>query len=90
MAQDFVSIRPQKNANEKPEVGLPPYERYGEEIPKEGTKCANCEYLADDKKHCTNKNFIKWNGPNKPAGSDKLPAPADRFCSIWWEHDEDK
>jgi hypothetical protein len=59
--------------------GLPPYHRYGEKVPKGGSKCANCEYLADNKVDCNNQNFIAWNhGP-------RIPGKIDEYCSIWWE-----
>jgi hypothetical protein len=77
----LVSI--QKHIGAKP--GLPPYERYGEKVPHGGSKCANCEYLADNKKDCNNENFIAWDGPNKPAGDPTIPGKIDEYCSIWWE-----
>jgi len=62
--------------------GLPPYSRYGEKVPKGGSNCKNCEYLADNKKDCTNKDFIAWNhGP-------EIPGKIDEYCSIWWENGE--
>lgn len=41
--------------------------------------CANCKYLGPDSASCTNEYFVKWNG------SEKLPAPADEYCSDWYE-----
>lgn len=54
----------------------------GMRVPKGGSSCASCEYLGKDKKSCTNKHFIKWHG------SDVLPAPADEYCSDWYEHED--
>jgi hypothetical protein len=51
----------------------------GMRVPKGGSMCANCRYLGQDRETCTNKFFVKWNG------SDKLPAPADQYCSDWYE-----
>ena len=51
----------------------------GLRVPKGGSSCASCTYLSTDGKHCTNKYFIRWNK------SSKLPAPADEYCSDWWE-----
>jgi len=48
-------------------------------VPKGGSSCAKCEYLGNDSKTCNNKFFIFWNGSNK------LPAPADEYCSDWFE-----
>jgi predicted ABC-type ATPase len=47
-------------------------------VPKGGSSCASCEYLVG-KDECSNKHFQKWNGSNK------LPAPADEYCSDWYE-----
>ncbi len=82
MVKTTVELRAERN-----HVGLPPRERFGEKVPKGGSMCSNCEYLAEDKKHCTEKNFIAWEGPNKPAGSSKIPAPIDSYCSIWWSNE---
>lgn len=65
---------------------LPPDHKAAMEVPRGGSMCANCEYLKDAKKGlCGNKNFIAWAGLNKPAGSDKIPLPIDRYCSDWYE-----
>jgi len=48
-------------------------------VPKGGSSCSSCEYLGQDGKSCMNEFFQKWNG------SAKLPAPADQFCSDWYE-----
>jgi hypothetical protein len=54
------------------------------EVPQGGSMCANCRFLSDDKKNCGEPNFIAWEGRDKPAGSSKLPLPADRYCSDWY------
>lgn len=42
-----------------------------------------------EKMICGNEGFIAWAGPNKPAGSSKIPATDPRkYCSIWWELDD--
>src|SRR5690242_13699540 len=48
-------------------------------VPKGGSMCLNCNYLNPDKKTCREPNFIAFNG------GPKLPYPADRMCSDWWE-----
>lgn len=70
-------------------ISLPPKDRWGEPVPGEGTHCSNCEYLADaEKMLCSNKGFIAWGGPDKKAGSNKIPAEKpENYCSIWWEHE---
>lgn len=69
------------------QVGLPPRERFGERVPHGGSMCANCEYLIDrDNRICRNEDFIAWDGPDKPAGSNKIPGAINEYCSIWWEN----
>src|SRR5215471_15192903 len=69
------------------DISLPPFERWGEAVPAEGTHCSNCEYLKDaEKMLCGEPNFIAWEGPSKPSGSNKIPAKdPNSYCSIWWE-----
>lgn len=61
----------------------PPDHQAGMQVPKGGSSCASCEYLGDDKRSCKNKYFIAWNG------SDRLPFPADQYCSDWYEPSDD-
>ena len=57
----------------------------GTEVPKGGSMCANCKYLKDAKRRiCGEKGFIKWQGPNKPAGSPVIPLAIDRYCSDFY------
>jgi hypothetical protein len=82
--QTLEEIRAKRNRNQ---VGLPPRERWGEQVPHGGTMCANCEYLKDrDNRICSEPNFIAWEGPNKPVGSDKIPGEISSYCSIWWSN----
>jgi hypothetical protein len=53
-------------------------------VPIGGSMCLNCRFLGADKQSCKNKDFIAWEGPDKPAGSDRLPKPPDRYCSDWY------
>ncbi|HEY6339327.1 MAG TPA: hypothetical protein VIW68_12610 [Candidatus Sulfotelmatobacter sp.] len=64
---------------------LPPDHVAAIRVPKGGSMCGNCEYLGADQKTCKAEGFIKWQGPNKPAGSDRIPAPIDSYCSDWYE-----
>lgn len=70
------------NRKVSPASVLPANHKLGMRVPKGGSMCANCEYLKDDKEHCGNKGFVKWNG------SDKLPAPADEYCCDLYGHDK--
>ena len=55
-------------------------------VTKGGSMCANCRFLKDAQNRiCGEPNFIKWEGPNKPAGSDKIPLPINEACSDWWK-----
>ena len=62
-----------------PNVTYPPDHEPGLKVPKGGSMCANCEYHNPDGNICKNEYFIRWNG------SDKIPAPADQYCSDWYE-----
>lgn len=63
----------------KGQFELPDNHIAGIRVPKGGSSCANCRFLSKDKLHCTEENFIKWNG------SDIIPAPIDSYCSDWYE-----
>ncbi len=64
----------------KGEFKLPVNHIAGMKVPKGGSSCAKCKFLSEDKKNCGNKYWIKWND-----GNTKLPAPADEYCSDWFE-----
>lgn len=51
----------------------------GLRVPKGGSCCANCRFLAPDKASCTEPNWVRWH-----ANDPKLPAPADEYCSDFW------
>lgn len=53
----------------------------GMRVPKGGSSCASCKYLADNKKDCTSTYFQKWNG------GPVIPGPIDEYCSDWYVHD---
>jgi hypothetical protein len=57
----------------KAEKALPADHRLGMKVPKGGSMCANCKFLASPTT-CGNEGFIKWNG------SEKLPHPAHEYC----------
>lgn len=48
-------------------------------VPKGGSSCSSCEYLGKDRKTCTNEHYSAFYKTNK------LQAPADEFCSDWYE-----
>jgi hypothetical protein len=73
---DAVIARAKEDAGS---VSYPADHKPGMQVPKGGSSCASCEYLGADGKTCKNTYFIAWNG------SDTLPAPADEYCSDWWE-----
>lgn len=51
-------------------------------VPKGGSSCAKCEYHEPEGNRCKNTYFRKWHG------SDKIPAPADQYCSDWFESEK--
>lgn len=64
---------------ERKKISYPPNHKPVLEVPKGGSSCANCKYVSQDKKQCSNTYFIQFNGSNK------LPYPANSMCSDWWE-----
>lgn len=59
---------------------LPKTHEAGMKVPKGGSSCANCRFAGADGKNCMNKYWVEWNG-----GETRLPAPADSYCSDWYE-----
>lgn len=47
-------------------------------VPKGGSSCLTCKHLGAGNT-CTSIYFIRYNGSNK------LPFPADEYCSDWYE-----
>jgi hypothetical protein len=60
-------------------VAYPENHRPGMRVPRGGSMCANCRYLADNKTDCKNKYFQEWNG------SEKIPGKIEEYCSDWYE-----
>lgn len=58
---------------------LPPDHKLGMRVPKGGSCCANCHFLATSKT-CGNPRFVQWNG------SPRLPDPSDEYCCDLYEH----
>ena len=54
--------------------------RPGMRVPRGGSSCSNCRLISADRLHCTSPEFIAWR-----RGDDRLPAPADEYCSDWYE-----
>jgi hypothetical protein len=74
----FRRFIPAKEAKLGP-IKYPSNHKPGMEVPIGGSSCSSCKYLGEDKKTCINQYFILWNG------SKLLPAPADKYCSDWYE-----
>lgn len=51
----------------------------GMRVSRGGSSCATCRFGDVNTNTCSEPNFIRWNG------SRKLPAPADSYCSDWWQ-----
>ena len=67
------------NVQAKADPTYPSDHKAAMKVPKGGSSCSNCEYLADNKTDCKNTYFQKWNG------SPRIPAPIDEYCSDWFE-----
>ncbi len=59
-------------------VTLPKGHQVGMRVPKGGSMCANCRFLAKDRKNCTEPNFVRWNK------SPLIPGPVDEYCSDFY------
>jgi len=65
---------------------LPDDHMAGTRVPAGGACCANCKFSSTDEEgqaKCTEPNWVAWNG-----GNPNLPAPADEYCSDWWQEGE--
>jgi len=71
-----------KEKHPKPEY--PASHEAGMRVPKGGSSCAKCRFLGRDGKTCDNYYWVEWNN-----GNNKLPAPADEYCSDWYESAKD-
>lgn len=67
----------------KAEKALPEDHQLGMKVPKGGSMCANCKFLASPTT-CGNEGFVKWNG------GPKLPFPADEYCCDNYGHTKAK
>lgn len=71
-----------EDAAGKPIPIYPADHQAGMEVPKGGSSCLKCEYLAGNQTDCTNRYFIAWNG------SEIIPGQIDSYCSDWFESKE--
>lgn len=81
----LTKVRGKKPEGSLVDEALPLYpsdHQAGMKVPKGGSMCANCDYLGDDRKTCTEENFIRWNG------SDVIPGEIDAYCSDFYEPKE--
>lgn len=67
-----------KVSKSKGPIEYPKDHKPGMKVPKGGSSCASCEYLKNGDE-CSNDYFVRWNK------SSKLPAPADQYCSDYYE-----
>jgi hypothetical protein len=77
--RDYQTQGYQAVVTHKGEVGYAADHKPGMRVPKGGSNCAKCEYLGKDRKTCSNKYFIRWNGSNV------IPGKIDEYCSDWFE-----
>ena len=68
-------------------ITFPADHQAGMQVPKGGSMCKNCKFLADaENRICSEPNFIAWDGGDeKPEGSDKIPYAIDSYCSDWYQ-----
>lgn len=68
------------------QITFPADHEAGMRVPRGGSMCKNCKFLADaENRICNEENFIAWDGgEEKPAGSDKIPYAIDEYCSDFY------
>lgn len=69
-------------------ASYPADHQVGIEVPFDGSDCDKCEYLKDRAKRiCGESHFIaaECKTPPKPAGSDQIPLPVNRYCCDFFE-----
>ena len=54
----------------------------GLRVPKGGSSCSSCEYWNADQQICNSEYYQAW------AGTNKIPYPADEYCTDWYEPKE--
>ena len=59
---------------------LPSDHKAGMKVPKGGSSCASCKFHSKEDNTCGNEYWVAWN-----KGNNKIPAPADEYCSDWYE-----
>ena len=80
-----------RNDTDEGAAKYPPDHQAGMRVPKGGSMCKNCKYLADARNRlCESEYFIAWEGEGKPAGSDKIPYAIDEYCSDFYEPMKEK
>lgn len=78
-----VAVEELLQASAEKKADYPEDHKAAMRVPKGGSSCRTCEYLADNKTDCRNKYFQEWNG------SPVIPAPIDEYCSDWYEPKKD-
>lgn len=68
-----------KFAEAKGKIQYPPNHNPVLKVPEGGSSCSNCKYIGVDGKTCKSQYFILFMGTNR------LPFPANKMCSDWWE-----
>ena len=76
------NAEPEDSYGGKGPFELPSDHKAGMKVTKGGSSCSNCKFgdPREDGPHCLNTYWVKWNG-----GDDKIPAPADEYCSDFWQ-----
>jgi len=54
-------------------------------VPPGGSSCATCKALSQDGRHCANPHFQAWRASLGAADPSLIPAPADEYCSDWYD-----
>jgi broad specificity phosphatase PhoE len=66
----------------------PPDHPVGMKVPKGGSNCEKCEYLANNKTDCKNKSFIEWRRNKVAQKPEEIPEKISEYCCDFFEPGE--
>lgn len=83
--EKLINIGGKEGVAQIPGAFYPLDHKPGEKVPEGGSNCAKCEYLADNKKDCTNNFFIEWQRSQGIEKPEEIPGSITAYCSNWFE-----
>ncbi len=68
----------------------PPDHQVGMRVPKGGSDCEKCRYLAENKTDCTQEKFQEWQKNKGIKKSEVIPEKIYEYCCDFFEEEEEK